>query len=85
MRTLAWTSWTLAAPLIHALSFDWSNIAYFGRNDELAHPAPALHARDHNANGSQFLWLEEDMYAGKTFFECVRPSASLGLTLTNSQ
>lgn len=31
----------------------------------------AANAFDHNPDGSQFLWVLEDTYEGKTFFECV--------------
>ena len=31
----------------------------------------AANAFDHNPDGSQFLWVLQDTYQGKTFFECV--------------
>jgi len=31
----------------------------------------AANAFDHNPDGSQFLWVLQDTYEGKTFFECV--------------
>ena len=31
----------------------------------------ADNAFDHNPDGSQFLWVLQDTYQGKTFFECV--------------
>ena len=31
----------------------------------------SINAFDHNPDGSQFLWVLQDTYEGKTFFECV--------------
>jgi hypothetical protein len=56
---------TCVITAVRAMRFDWLNHA------EPASPPTVLHARDHNTNGTQFLWLKEDVYAGTTFFECV--------------
>ena len=37
----------------------------------------ADNAFDHNPDGSQFLWVLQDTYQGKTFFECVAAHCSI--------
>jgi hypothetical protein len=64
MQLPPWAVFFHAITAAAALKWDWAN-------SPVEPASGTLHARDRNKNGSQFLWLEKDVYAGPTFFECV--------------
>jgi hypothetical protein len=70
-------AFAFAPTLCSAFLPDLFGTTHRARAPALIQTGEPLQRRDKDPNGTTFLWLQDDVYAGKTFFECV-PSTLQG-------
>lgn len=62
---------SLPEPWSGSLNSPWQKPSLNADDSRRFERRESTNAFDHNPNGSEFLWVLQDTYQGKTFYECV--------------